>query len=213
MAQTPIVVGFPGNPAADTVYTAFITVNANAVTIDAEQVIQDADIAANAAQITVIDGLITGLGTGLNDVNAQVNINVIDIAANTALINANLKMTYSVVKLATPLTNVPNTYRTLLNLTDGAVVAHTTYEYRLSTIIESDQVDQLYYIRYRIDAGAWTELLLRTGDIGGDNVTTLWISDDPLTNSSSFEVEVRKDVASLGNMTVSQGQIAIAQVI
>ena len=212
MAQTPIIIGFPGNPAADTVYTAFTLVNDNAVTIDAEQVVQDGLIADNAAQITVIDGQITGLGVGLNDVNAQVNINTIDIAANTVLINANLKMTYSVVKLGAPITNVPNTYRTLLNMTDGNVSAHDDYEYRLSTVIESDLADQLYYLRYRIDSGAWTELLLRTKIIGGDNVTALWISDSPLSNSSSFEVEVRKDATSVGNMTVSQGQIAIAQV-
>jgi len=213
MAQVQIDNGaFAGDPTAETVYSAFGKVNSNAVIIDAEQVVQDDAIAANAAQISVIDGQITGLGVGLNDVNAQVSTNVIDIAANTAQILLQANMTYSVGILAVPLTNVPTSYQVLLSVIDGGVVARNDYEYRFSCNITSDQVDQLYYIRYRWDFGAWVELSLKTGIIDGSNVTTFWVSADPLTNNTAFDIEVRKDVLSLGNMTVTNAQAAIAQV-
>ena len=211
MAQTPIVIGFPGNPAADTVYTAFTTVNANAVIVDAEQVAQDVIISASAASIVTIDGQITGLGVGLNDVNAALNIAEADIAANTVLINANLNMTYSVASLSAPL-GVSTSYGTLLTLTDGAVVARNNYEYRITTTVSSNVADQLYNIRYRIDNGSWTELVLQGTLINGDNVTTLWVSHEPLTNSTTLDVEIKKiDVASASNTTVTNAHISIVQ--
>ena len=211
MAQTPIVIGFPGNPAADTVYTAFTTVNANAVIVDAEQVAQDVIISASAASIVTIDGQITGLGVGLNDVNAALNIAEADIAANTVLINANLNMTYSVASLSAPL-GVSTSYGTLLTLTDGAVVARNNYEYRITTTVSSNVANQLYNIRYRIDNGSWTELVLQGTLINGDNVTTLWVSDDPLTNSTTLDVEIKKiDVGSASNTTVTNAHISIVQ--
>ena len=211
MAQTPIVIGFPGNPAADTVYTAFTTVNANAVIVDAEQVAQDVIISASAASIVTIDAQITGLGVGLNDVNAALNIAEADIAANTVLINANLNMTYSVASLSAPL-GVSTSYGTLLTLTDGAVVARNNYEYRITTTVSSNVANQLYNIRYRIDNGSWTELVLQGTLINGDNVTTLWVSDDPLTNSTTLDVEIKKiDVGSASNTTVTNAHISIVQ--
>mgnify|MGYP003669596495 FL=1 len=211
MAQTPIVIGFPGNPAADTVYTAFTTVNANAVIVDAEQVAQDVIISASAASIVTIDAQITGLGVGLNDVNAALNIAEADIAANTVLINANLNMTYSIGSISAPITNIPTTFRTLITLVDGSVVAGKNYEYKLSTVVGSDQSGQSYSIRYRIDAGTWTTLKLRTDLANTSQLTTLWIGHQPLTSSTTFDVEISKDASSLGNMTALTAQVAIVQ--
>ena len=215
MAQVAIDNGaFPGDPTAVTVYSAFGTVNANAVTIDAEQVVQDGLISDNAAQISVIDGQITGLGVGLNDVNAQVNINTIDIAANTAQIALQANMTYAVLTLAVPYTNVTASYSTLFSLTDGDVEAHQNYEYKLSAVISSTQLGDWYYIRTRIDNGAWTEMQFKSNDfvdVAGSSVVTLWFADKPLTNSSTFEVEIKKDAAAAGSFTVSQASVAIVQ--
>lgn len=211
MAQVQIDNGaFAGDPTAETVYSAFAKVNANAVTIDAEQVVQDGLIADNAVQIAVIDNQIVGLGVGLNDVNSDLQANIIQTGLNTAAIAANLNMTYAFTQELL-ITNVPTAYRTLAIVNEGSAIGHQDYEYRLSVILESDQVDQLYYIRYRIDAGAWTEVKKLSGPIGTQEVITLWRGASPLTNNTSFESEIRKDVTAAGAMTVIEANISIVQ--
>ena len=211
-AQTQLNRGaFSGDPAADTVYDGMGVLNTNIDTVDADQITQDAAILANEISNTNQDNQISGLGVSVNTLNSDIITNTGNIALNTAAIAGLANMTYAFNQVLA-ITPIGTVYQSLATINEPAAIAKNDYEYRLSVFVSSDTVDQTFYIQFRIEAtGAWTEVECKTQGIGVPVVVTLWEPHDPLTNNTTFETEIKKDVASVGIMTVEKANVSIVQ--
>ena len=210
-AQTQLNRGaFQGDPAADTVFVGMGVLNTNIVTVDADQIAQDVLITANTVSNASRDIQIGGLGTSVNTINLNTNTNTANIALNTTAIANNLNMTYAFAQVLA-LTPIGTVFQAVVIASESAVPGFFNYEYRLSVFVSSDTVDQTFYIQFRISAGPWTEVECKTQGVGVPVVVTLWDIGIPATNNTNFEIEIKKDVASVGIMTVEKANASIVQ--